>query len=49
MTNVTQVLSEIEQGDSAAANRLLATVYDELRKLADAKLAKKTLGGLPGS
>ena len=35
MTDVTQILSEIEHGDPAAAERLLPLVYDELRKLAD--------------
>ena len=34
MTDVTQILSEIEQGDSAAAERLLPLIYNELRKLA---------------
>ena len=36
MTDVTQILSEIEHGDPAAAERLLPLVYDELRKLAAA-------------
>jgi RNA polymerase sigma factor (TIGR02999 family) len=44
MTDVTQVLSEIEQGDSAAAERLLPLVYNELRKLAAAKLAHEKPG-----
>jgi hypothetical protein len=33
MSNVTQILSAIEQGDSQAAELLLPLVYDELRKL----------------
>ena len=44
MTDVTQVLSAIEQGDPAAAERLLPLVYDELRKLAAAKLANERPG-----
>ena len=39
MTDVTQILSQIEQGDPSAAEQLLPLVYDELRKLAAAKLA----------
>ena len=38
MHEVTQVLSAIEQGDPQAAEQLLPLVYDELRKLAAAKL-----------
>jgi RNA polymerase sigma factor (TIGR02999 family) len=44
MTDVTQILSEIEQGDPAAAERLLPLVYEELRKLAAAKLASEKPG-----
>src|SRR5207344_1356756 len=44
MTHVTQILSEIEHGDPAAAERLLPLVYDELRKLAAAKLANEKPG-----
>jgi RNA polymerase sigma factor (TIGR02999 family) len=39
MSDVTRILSEIETGDPVAANRLLPLVYEELRKLAAAKLA----------
>ena len=46
MTDVTQILSEIEHGDTAAAERLLPLVYDELRKLAAAKLANEKPGVL---
>src|SRR4029078_1721923 len=42
MSHVTQILSEIEHGDPAASERLLPLVYDELRKLAAAKLASET-------
>src|SRR5688572_11935830 len=44
MTDVTQILFEVEQGDPAAADRLLQLVYDELRKLAAAKLANEKPG-----
>jgi hypothetical protein len=39
MTEVTHILSAIQQGDPRAAERLLPLVYDELRKLAAQKLA----------
>jgi RNA polymerase sigma factor (TIGR02999 family) len=44
MSDVTQILLQIEQGDPAAAERLLPLVYDELRKLAAAKLAHEKPG-----
>lgn len=44
MNDVTQILSRIESGDATAAERLLPLVYDELRKLAAAKLANEKLG-----
>lgn len=44
MANVTQILTRIEQGDLAAAQQLLPLVYDELRKLAAAKLALEKPG-----
>jgi RNA polymerase sigma factor (TIGR02999 family) len=44
MSNVTQILSRIEQGDPAAANQLLPLVYDELRRLAKQKLAHEKPG-----
>ena len=44
MSDVTQILSLIEQGDPAAAEQLLPLVYDELRKLAAAKLAQEKPG-----
>ena len=34
MSDVTRILSAIEQGDPHAAEQLLLLVYDELRKLA---------------
>ena len=44
MSDVTQILSAIEQGDPWAAERPLPLVYDELRKLAAAKLAREKPG-----
>ena len=44
MSDVTQILSQIEQGDPHAAEKLLPLVYDELRKLAAAKLAQEKPG-----
>ena len=44
MTEVTRILSQIEEGDAQAAERLLPLVYDELRKLAAAKLAQEKPG-----
>jgi RNA polymerase sigma factor (TIGR02999 family) len=44
MTDVTQILSQIESGDQAAAKQLLPLVYDELRKLAAARLAHEKPG-----
>ncbi len=44
MTDVTQILSQIESGDPAASEQLLPLVYDELRKLAAAKLAHEKPG-----
>jgi RNA polymerase sigma factor (TIGR02999 family) len=39
--DVTRILSRIEQGDGQAAEQLLPLVYDELRKLAAAKMAQE--------
>jgi RNA polymerase sigma factor (TIGR02999 family) len=44
MTNVTSLLSAIERGDPSAAEELLPLVYDELRKLAAARLAREKPG-----
>lgn len=41
MSDVTHILSQIESGDPSAAEQLLPLVYDELRKLAAAKLAQE--------
>src|SRR5262245_54580037 len=44
MSDVTQILSAIEQGEPDAAEKLLPLVYDELRKLAAQKLAQEMPG-----
>jgi RNA polymerase sigma factor (TIGR02999 family) len=44
MSEVTRILSAIEQGDPHAAEQLLPLVYDELRKLAAQKLAQEKPG-----
>jgi RNA polymerase sigma factor (TIGR02999 family) len=44
MSDVTQILSAIEQGDPQAAEQLLPLVYAELRKLAAQKMAKEAPG-----
>jgi RNA polymerase sigma factor (TIGR02999 family) len=44
MSNVARVLSAIEQGDQRATDQLLPLVYDELRKLAAARLAHERPG-----
>src|SRR2546430_9723718 len=44
MSDVTRILSQIEQGDPQAAEKLLPLVYDELRKLAAARLAQEKPG-----
>lgn len=41
MTDITRILSAIEQGDPQAAEELLPLVYAELRQLAAARLAKE--------
>jgi RNA polymerase sigma factor (TIGR02999 family) len=44
MSEVTRILSAVEQGDPHAAELLLPLVYDELRKLAAARLADEQPG-----
>jgi RNA polymerase sigma factor (TIGR02999 family) len=41
MSDVTRILSAIEQGDPHAADQLLPLVYDELRRLAAQKMAQE--------
>jgi RNA polymerase sigma factor (TIGR02999 family) len=44
MSDVTRILSAIEQGDPSAAEQLLPLVYDELRRLAAQRLAGERPG-----
>ena len=44
MSDVTRILSAIEQGDPSAADQLLPLVYDELRRLAAQKMAQEAPG-----
>lgn len=44
MSDVTRILSQVESGDLLAAERLLPLIYDELRKLASAKLSHERPG-----
>ena len=44
MSDVTQILSAIEQGDAQAAERLLPLVYDALRRLARHKMRQEKPG-----
>jgi RNA polymerase sigma factor (TIGR02999 family) len=44
MSEVTRILSAIDQGDPDAASQLLPLVYDELRELAAQKLAREMPG-----
>jgi RNA polymerase sigma factor (TIGR02999 family) len=44
MSDVTHILSAIEEGDSHAAEQLLPLVYNELRKLAAQRLAEEKPG-----
>jgi RNA polymerase sigma factor (TIGR02999 family) len=44
MSDVTRILSAIEQGDPSAAEQLLPLVYDELRRLAAQRLVQEQPG-----
>ena len=44
MNEVTRILSDLAQGDAQAAGQLLPLVYDELRKLAAARMAEEAPG-----
>lgn len=44
MNDVTQLLNAIERGESQAAEDLLPLVYEELRRLAAAKMAQERAG-----
>lgn len=42
MSDVTRILSEIEQGDAQASDQLLPLIYEELRKLAAQRMAQES-------
>ena len=42
MNDVTRILHRIEQGDPSAADQLLPLIYNELRRLAAAKMANES-------
>lgn len=44
MSDVTRILDRVQQGEGRAAEELLPLVYDELRKLAAAKMAQEAPG-----
>ncbi len=44
MTEVTQILHQIERGEAVAAEKLLPLVYDELRRLAADRLDREAQG-----
>ena len=44
MSDVTRILSAIEQGDQKASEQLLPLVYEELRRLAAQKMAQENPG-----
>ena len=44
MSDATQLLTAVEQGEPQAAEKLLDLVYDELRRLASAKMAQQAPG-----
>lgn len=44
MTEITEMLVQVQAGEDGASDRLLECVYDELRRLAAAKLAREPAG-----
>lgn len=44
MSEISQILSEIAEGDAGASERLLPLVYEELRRLAAQKLSREAVG-----
>src|SRR5690349_7348780 len=44
MSDITRILTAIEQGDPHAADQLLPLVYEELRKLAAHRMANEAAG-----
>jgi hypothetical protein len=49
MSDVTQILGAIQQGDPKAAGELLPLVYQELRRLAACKMANESPGQTRGA
>jgi RNA polymerase sigma factor (TIGR02999 family) len=49
MNDISKILARIQQGEPAAAESLLPLVYDELRKLAAARLANEAPGNTLGA
>jgi hypothetical protein len=44
VSELTRILQSVEQGDASAADQLLPLVYDELRKLAAARMTNEAAG-----
>jgi len=44
MSDVTHILSRVQQGEAKAAEELLPLVYEELRKLAASRMAQEQAG-----
>jgi RNA polymerase sigma factor (TIGR02999 family) len=44
VSEITRILTAVQQGDSGAANELLPLVYEELRRIAAAKMAHEAAG-----
>jgi len=44
VSDVTQILERVEQGDPKAADELLPLVYEELRRLASGRMANEAVG-----
>jgi RNA polymerase sigma factor (TIGR02999 family) len=44
VSDITLILQKIDQGDTSAAEQLLPLVYEELRRLAAAKMARESAG-----
>lgn len=47
MNDVTRILDRVQQGDARAAEELLPLVYEELRRIAAAKMAHEQAGHTP--
>lgn len=46
MNDVTQILSQLEAGDPLPAEQLLPLIYEELRKLAAARMFRESPNGM---